>query len=206
MSRLEVADPHAVDEEDDLLERGAADAHIRLRGGPHADVQPEPRGEQLGDVRGTGAIDLGAGDDRRAAGAVAWHGEPGLDADGVEALCGLCDHGGGDAQQQDGDESVSDAHGSSGVHLARNEGSPPSRSQRMSADDRNVPPASDRAISREATPTAPTDVDPAAGVPVPPEMYPTEVDARGDAVETLREEGGLPPSGAKDEDRGASYA
>lgn len=76
----------------------------------------------------------------------------------------------------------------------------------MSTDDRIVPPASDRAVPRETAPSAPTEVDPAAGVPVPPEMYPTEVDARGDVVETLREDSGLPASGAKDEDRGASYA
>jgi hypothetical protein len=48
--------------------------------------------------------------------------------------------------------------------------------------------------------------DPGAELPVPAEMYPTEVDARGDAVEVLRAEQGLPPSGAHDEDRGASYA
>jgi hypothetical protein len=48
--------------------------------------------------------------------------------------------------------------------------------------------------------------DPNDELDVPDVMYPSEVDARGDAVNVLREERGLPVPESHDEDRGASYA
>lgn len=77
----------------------------------------------------------------------------------------------------------------------------------MAADDRLVNP-DELPAHQGAGETSASDAaaDPGADIPVPSEMYPTEVDARGDAVEAVREEQGLPPSGARDEDRGASYA
>jgi hypothetical protein len=56
------------------------------------------------------------------------------------------------------------------------------------------------------TSPAPETPDPNDELPVPGEMYPTEVDARGDVVDALREERGLPRPETNDRDAGAGYA
>jgi hypothetical protein len=56
------------------------------------------------------------------------------------------------------------------------------------------------------TTPAPATPDPNDELPVPGEMYPTEVDARGDVVDALREERGLPRPETNDRDAGAGYA
>jgi hypothetical protein len=66
----------------------------------------------------------------------------------------------------------------------------------------------DRIDAQEAAPPPPAGMtpDPNDVLEVPPMMYPAELDARGDAVNALREEQGLPVPKTNDEDRGASYA
>jgi hypothetical protein len=62
--------------------------------------------------------------------------------------------------------------------------------------------------AQDAAPPPPAGMtpDPNDVLEVPAMMYPAELDARGDAVNALREEQGLPVPRTNDEDRGASYA
>jgi hypothetical protein len=70
-------------------------------------------------------------------------------------------------------------------------------------DDQIQPPADAPADALQANAAG---ADPNDQLDVPEMMYPAEVDARGDAVNTLREEKGLSVPDTHDEDRGASYA
>jgi hypothetical protein len=68
------------------------------------------------------------------------------------------------------------------------------------------PELADSTTAESLQAAVPPGQDPNDQLDVPPEMYPAELDARGDAVNALREAKGLPVPPTHDEDRGASYA
>ncbi len=72
------------------------------------------------------------------------------------------------------------------------------------ANDRPNPDPTIAPAPKEAD--VPARIDPNDEIDVPDVMYPAELDARGDAVNALREAVGLPVPVTHDEDRGASYA